>query len=183
MNSQVKHSTISGCVLIAVGAWAAFAPYIVGTWAWEWHFGRFLLGVLPGGAAVLGGLIMLGGRQLLVSVGGTLALAGGLWFIVGPPTYALFAGPDLGTGPSGESVRMLQWVAFFFGAGAFISLLSSYALGLLAPLQFDDEMSTVPATARARVPLPPERARRQRGVKEPAARPRTRVKGSARRYG
>jgi hypothetical protein len=169
MNPQLRHSTISGCLLIGVGAWAALAPFLAGGWEWEWHFGRFLLAVLPGGAAVLGGLIMLGGRRLPVSLGGMLALAGGLWFIVGPPTYALFAGPDLGTGPSGESVRMLQWAGFFFGAGAFISLLSSYALGFLTPLSFADEMRAEPARTRVREPLPPARPRRQRVAREPVA--------------
>jgi hypothetical protein len=183
MTSKFKN-TLSGSLLIAVGAWAAVAPFVVGTWLWEWNPGRFLLAVLPGGAIVLGGLIMLGGRRLLISVGGTLALAGGLWFIIGPPAYALFVGQDLGTGPSGESVRLLQWVGFFFGAGVFVSLLSSYALGFLAPLDFPDEMWAQRAAAsapRARVPLPPERPRRQRGAREPVARQHARAKGSTQR--
>lgn len=177
MNSKQKN-TISGCVLIAIGAWAGFAPFLVGDWAWE-HTGRFLLTVLPGGAAMLGGLLMLGGRRL-VPAGGAVALAAGLWFIAGPPIYALFAGPELGTLASGQSVRMIQWVPFFFGAGIFVSLLSSYVLGFLAPLQFDDELSAAPATARVRVrvPQPPERPRRQRGVKEPVAQPHTRAERS-----
>jgi hypothetical protein len=185
--SSKRKNTISGCLLIAVGAWAALAPFVVGTWPWEWNPGRFLLAALPGGAAVLGGLIMLGGRRLLVSAGGTLALAGGLWFIVGPPTYALFVGHELGTGPLGESIRVFQWVGFFFGAGAFISLLSSYALGFLAPLEFSDEMWAEPAATaatpatRARVQLAPERRRRQRGVREPAVRPHARAEGSTKR--
>jgi hypothetical protein len=190
MNSN-KHNIISGCVLVAIGAWAALAPFVVGTWVWEWNPGRILLAVVPGSAAVLGGLMVLAGRRPLVSVGGTLALAGGLWFIVGPPVYALFVGQEIGTGPLGESVRLFQWVAFFFGAGAFISLVSSYALGFLAPLDFGDEMWAEPATtatptARARVPMPAERPRRQRGVTEPAARgarPHTRGNKSPQRDG
>src|SRR5688500_1757923 len=83
---NTRTNTISGCVLVAVGAWIALAPFIVGTWAWEWDFGRFLLTVLPGAAAVLGGLIMLGGRRL-VPIGGGIALAGGLWLLAGPVVY------------------------------------------------------------------------------------------------
>jgi hypothetical protein len=168
--------------LVGVGAWAAIGPFLVGGWGWEWQLGRFLLAVLPGGAALLGGLVMLGGRRLAVCVGGTLALAGGLWFIAGPPVYALLAGPELGTEPSGGSVRIFQWIGFFFGAGVLVSLLSSYALGFPAPLQFADEMWPEPARTRARVPLPPERLRRQRGVREPVtrgARPHTRAKRSS----
>jgi hypothetical protein len=183
MSARGKNNTISGCVLIVVGAWAALGPFLAGAWTWEWHLSRFLLALLPGGAAVLGGLIMLAGRRLPATFGGILALAGGLWLIAGPPVYALLVGPDLGTGPSGESVRMFQWIGFFFGAGALVSLVSSYALGFPAPLQFADEMWHEPARTRARIPLPPERPRRQRGIREPVgrgARPHTRAKGSPR---
>jgi hypothetical protein len=178
---SLKPSTISALVLIALGAWTALAGFVVGTWAWEWHFGRFLLAVLPGAAAVLGGLIMLAGRRSLVSVGGAVALAGGLWFAFGPPIYAFLEGGAFGTTPDGESVRLAQWAPFLFVAGAFISLVSSYALGLLRPLQFDDEMWAEPTPTRARVPLPPERPRRQRGVREPATRTHAHSEVPARR--
>jgi hypothetical protein len=80
------------------------------------------------------------------------------------------AQPQIGTGDSGESIRVFQWIVFFFAAGALLSFLSAYAAGFLRPLQFADEMATEPAmvSGRARVPLPQERPRRQRGVREPA---------------
>lgn len=172
--------TIAGLVLIPVGVWVALAPFVVGSWDGEFHFGRFLLAVLPGAAAALGGLIMLGGRRVLVQCGGALAMAAGAWLIVGPAAYGVFVSNELGTGPNGESIRMLQWVGFFFGAGAFISLLSTYALGLLRPLEFSqDEWTAIaePAKAgRTRVPLPPERSRRQRRAKEPVRQDRARAK-------
>jgi hypothetical protein len=178
---SLKPSTISALVLIALGAWTALAGFVVGTWAWEWQFSRFLLAVLPGAAAVLGGLIMLSGRRLPVLVGSALALAGGLWFAFGPPIYAFLEGGAFGTTPDGESVRLAQWAPFFFVAGAFISLVSSYALGVLRPLHFAEEMWPEPARTRARVPLPPERPRRQRGVSEPATRTQTHTEVPARR--
>jgi hypothetical protein len=178
---SLKPSTISALVLIGLGAWTALAGFVVGTWAWEWHFGRFLLAVLPGAAAVLGGLIMLGGRRQPVLFGGALALAGGLWFAFGPPLYAFLEGGAFGTTPDGESVRLAQWVPFFFVAGALISLVSSYALGVLKPLHFTDEMWAESTPTRARVPLPPERPRRQRGVREPATRTHDHTEVPARR--
>jgi hypothetical protein len=183
MNSY-KHNAISGCVLVAVGTIAALWPFVIGDWAWEWHAGRFLLAVLPGAIAVAGGLVMLGGRRLPVQAGATLALIGGLWFLVAPPVYALFVSPELGTLESGQSVRMLQWAAFFCGAGALISVVSSYVLGFVRPLEFADELWTEPAPAtRARMPLPAERPRRQRGVSEGAPQPADHARGkrSARR--
>src|SRR5688500_9143489 len=126
MNSNTKTRTVSGCALVGIGAWVAFAPFIVGTWAWSWDVGRFLLTVLPGTAAMVGGLMLLGGRRSLISAGGGLALAGGLWLIVGPLIHALFAGPELGTTPEGAAVRMLEMIPFFFGAGVLVSFLSAY---------------------------------------------------------
>lgn len=169
---DLKPSTVAGLVLIPLGAWAALEPFLFGGWSSEWHFGRFVLAVLPGVVAMVGGLTLLVGRRPATAVGGGLALAAGLWFIVGPALYAVAAGHELGTLSGGESVRLLQWMPFFFGAGALISLLSAYGLGLIAPLQFADEAWSEPVATptRVRVPLPTERPRRQRGVPEPVGR-------------
>jgi hypothetical protein len=179
-----KRSMVAGLVLIALGAWVALAPFVVGSWDGDFRFSRFALAVLPGAAMALGGLTMLAGRRRLVLGGGTVAMAAGAWLIVAPVLYALFVGTEIGTGPNGESIRMLQWIGFFFGAGAFASLLASYALGLLRPLEFSQKDwagIAEPATAgRTRVPQPAERPRRQRRAKEPAKPARTRTKDSRR---
>jgi hypothetical protein len=183
LRSKVKglsSSTIAGLVLIPLGAWVALAPFLVGSWDGEFHFGRFLLALLPGGVAVLGGLLMLGGRRVLVLCGGAIAMAAGAWLIVGPAAYALFASNELGTGPGGESIRMLQWVGFFFGAGAFISLLSAYALGVLRPMRFSEkEWAEVMApTGRVSQPEPARRPAPARTRERPHA---ARGRGLARR--
>lgn len=172
-------STVAGLVLVPLGAWVALEPFLFGGWAWEWELGRFLLTVVPGAAAMLGGLIMLTGRRPAVVAGGGLALAGGLWLLLAPVAFAVVAGHELGTVSGGESVRLLQWMPFFFCAGALVSLVSAYGLALIAPMQFADEefdpareaLAEPAGTAtRRRIPAPPERQRRQRGVKEPVAR-------------
>ena len=79
---------------------------------------------------------------------------------------------------------MLQWVGFFAGAGAFTSVLATYALGLLRPMEFSqDEWAAIaePATpangnGSARVPAPATRPRRQRRTTEPAQSKRSRAK-------
>jgi hypothetical protein len=172
----MERSTIAGLVLIPLGAWVALSPFVVGSWDGEFHFGRFLLAVLPGSAAALGGLVMLVGRRPFVLAGGAVAVAAGAWLMIGPAVYALFGSNELGSGPNGESIRMLQWVGFFFGAGAFTTLLATYALGLLRPMDFSqDEWDAIAepatpaaATSRARVPAPAKRPRRQRRTTEPA---------------
>jgi MFS family permease len=166
-----RSSIVSGSVLIALGAWAALAPFLVAGWDWNVNSGRFLLTVVPGAAAVIGGLLMLGQRPLLVKAGGGVALAGGAWFVLAPLAYALFVGTQLGTLASGEPIHMLRWIVFFFGAGVVVSFLGAYSLKLIVPLTFEGDLSTQTAiaTSRARVPLAPERPRRQRGAKEPTA--------------
>jgi hypothetical protein len=182
-SSDLKSSTVAGLVLIALGAWVALSPFLVGSWDGEFHFSRFLLAVLPGAAAALGGIVMLGGRRAFVVCGGALAMAAGAWLMLGPALYGVFVSNELGTGPGGESIRMLQWVGFFFGAGVLVSLLSSYAIGFPRPLEFSQEewAAIEPARAdragRARVPQPTERPRRQRRTKEPA-KGRARAKSS-----
>jgi hypothetical protein len=174
--SGVKRSTIAGLVLIPLGAWVALSPYVVGSWDGDFHFGRFLLAVLPGSAAAFAGLVMLVGRRPFEVAGGALALAAGAWLIVAPAAWALFGSNELGSGPNGESIRMLQWVGFFAAAGALTSLLATYALGLLRPIEFSqDEWAAIaepatPATAtgRARIPGTATRPRRQRRTTEPA---------------
>jgi hypothetical protein len=152
MNAEMKdkRGRLSGMIVIPFGAWAVLSPLLFGTdVAWEWNVNYFVLSVLPATAAVLGGLIMLSGRRL-VSLGGLLALAGGLWFIAGPMTYPIWAG-GLGTGPAlGGSVWLAQWTPFFFGTGALIALLSSYALGFVTPLSDEafEELAPVPPHER-----------------------------------
>jgi hypothetical protein len=165
-----RHSLISGLALVVIGAWVALAPPAIGGWHWDSQSAQFLLAIVPGVATVIGGLVMLGRRSRLVSFGGIVALIGGLWFIAAPLAHAIFVAPQIGTGDSGESIRVAQWIFFFSAAGALVAFLSAYAAGFLRPLQFAEEMATEPATAsgRARVPLPQERPRRQRGIREPA---------------
>jgi hypothetical protein len=173
---------ISGLTLMGIGAWAALAPFLVAGWDWDINSGRFLLTVVPGAAAAMGGLLLLSRQARLVTVGGALALAGGAWFVLAPLAYALFVGPELGTLEGGEQIHLLRWIVFFFGAGAVVSFLSAYSLGLVVPLEFEEEVAPATATTRARVPVSPER-HRKRGVSEPAPQPANHARGkrSARR--
>ena len=111
---------------------------------------------MPGAAAVLGGLIMLYSvRRASASFGALLALAGGLWFVVGPTLSMLWNHGVIATGPAygAKGTRVLEWIGFFYGTGALITLLASYGLGFLAALPLTGEAlpagtaATVPATA------------------------------------
>jgi hypothetical protein len=95
--SQQRHITrgqslLGGLVVIALGAWAASASWLLGSdGSWEWTADRIVLAVLPGAAAALGGLGMIGANPRAVRVAGLLALAGGLWFMVAAMTSVFWA--------------------------------------------------------------------------------------------
>jgi hypothetical protein len=159
MNPRIRRrrGAPTGFLLILLGAWGALVPFIgpyfnyqIGTTStWDWSIDRLWLNVLPGAAAVLGGLILLGSvRRLRASTGALIALAGGLWFVVGPSVSMLWnhGVPATGAAIGDNGTRVLEWIGFYYGTGALITLLSAYALGFMAALPLVDEV-TVPATA------------------------------------
>jgi hypothetical protein len=155
---------LTGLLLVMLGLWAGLVPFLgpyfdyqIGTTAtWDWNIDRFWLSVLPGAAAVVGGLIMLySKRRASASFGGLLALSAGLWFLVGPTVSMLWNDGAMATGAAfGDSgTRVLEWLGFFYGSGALITLLASYELGFMAALPVRDEAvpadPAVPAPAAA----------------------------------
>ena len=172
-----RRGAITGFLLLLLGLWGALIPFVgpyfnyqIGTTAtWDWSMDRLWLSVLPGAAAVLGGLIMLySTRRSVASFGGLLALAGGLWFIVGPSVSMLWNGGAQATGAAigDNGTRVLEWIGFFYGTGALISAFSAYGLGFLAALPVSGE--AVPATA-APATTGPARARPTEQRERPAA--------------
>ncbi|KUI18447.1 hypothetical protein AU191_04240 [Mycolicibacterium acapulense] len=132
----------SGFLLILLGAWGALAPFIGPLFnfayspdqAWTWTTGRGWLQVLPGVVTVLGGLLLLMSRnRATASLGGWLAVAGGVWFIIG----RAMAGP-LGMGDAGvpvaatEGKRIALELTYFYGLGALIVFLGAAALGRIS---------------------------------------------------
>lgn len=153
INSNIRASRIrvsrsrgaaSGALLVVLGAWAALVPLIGPSFnlgftpapddSWKWTAARAWLEVVPGGAALLGGLLLLiSTNRLSASLGGWLAAAGGAWLIVGPP-LADVLNIELGVpDPTASTgVRAAAQLLYFFGAGAAILFLASIALGRLS---------------------------------------------------
>jgi hypothetical protein len=162
-----RRGAATGFLLVLLGLWGGLIPFVgpyfnyqIGTAStWDWSMDRLWLSVLPGAAAVLGGLIMLySTRRSTASFGGLLALAGGLWFIVGPSVSMLWNGGTQATGAAfgDNGTRVLEWIGFYYGTGALITLFASYGLGFLAALPVTGEAVRAgereppPATAPAR---------------------------------
>jgi hypothetical protein len=169
----------SGLLLILLGAWGALVPFIGPYFhfaytpdsAWAWTWGRFFLEVLPGAAAVLGGLILLiSAFRPVAMTGACLAAAGGAWFATGTlftPLWADYTTLGVRTSvpaalvsgtPVGGPLHIVgERLAFFTGLGLVIVFIAALALGRLAVIGArdveivtsraapEDEQVTVPA--------------------------------------
>ena len=139
---------VSGVLLILLGAWGGLAPF-VGPYirfaytpdkAWAYTSGRLWLSVVPGAAALLGGLLVTAASHRAVGcLGAFVAALGGAWFIVGTAVIRLvvkngsispgvpLAGP---VGPLSSTTRVfLEGLGFFTAAGALILFFGALALG------------------------------------------------------
>jgi hypothetical protein len=139
---------VSGVLLILLGAWGGLAPF-VGPYfrfaytpdkAWAYTSGRLWLSIVPGAAALIGGLLVASTAHRAVGwLGAVLAVLGGAWFIVGGPVTSLvvkngsispgvaLAGP---IGPLSAATRQfLEGLGFFTGTGMLILFLAALALG------------------------------------------------------
>jgi hypothetical protein len=163
-------------LIVLLGAWGALIPFVgpyfnyqIGTTeSWDWAVDRLWLSVLPGAAAVIGGLILVvSATRRSALFGSLLALAGGLWFVAGPSVSMLWNGgdPATGAGLGDTGTRVLEWIGFFYGTGALITLLSSYELGFMAALPVTGEaVVAAPVTARQQ----PSAAENEPAAEEPA---------------
>ena len=134
-----RHVTtrFAGLVILIAGLWGGLVPF-VGPYfhfalgpnhSWTWTSGRFYLSVLPAIAAILGGLILLfSGPRVSGRVGALLALAGGVWFAIGPTISLLWAADAYGLPHGHKATRVLELLTYHTGLGALIATFAAYAL-------------------------------------------------------
>jgi hypothetical protein len=94
-----SRGALTGVLLILLGAWGALVPFVGPHFhyaytpdsSWTYTSGRLVLEILPGAAAVLGGLIVLTSRFRPVAMfGAGLAALSGAWFATGGILSALW---------------------------------------------------------------------------------------------
>jgi hypothetical protein len=133
-----RRGATTGTLLVLLGIWGAIIPVVgpyfgyrmdtAGAWVFTWD--RLWLSILPGAAAFIGGLILLGAAdRLTATVGSWLALAGGVWFVVGPTVSLLWGSPigTSGVGAGSETQRFIEQIGYFYGLGAVITALAAGA--------------------------------------------------------
>jgi hypothetical protein len=162
---------VSGVLLILLGAWGALAPF-VGPYfhfaytpdrAWAYTSGRLWLSIVPGAAALIGGLLVTFASHRAVGIfGALLAALGGAWFIVGSAVTKVVVvntsiSPGTALARSVGSISVARWqffegLGFFTGTGLLILFFGALALGRFsvvgvrdAALAQDLDMSQAPA--------------------------------------
>jgi hypothetical protein len=166
-----RRGASSGSLLVLLGIWGGIIPFIGPMFgyrmdtaaSWTFTLDRLWLSILPGAAALIGGLILLGAaNRAAASVGSWLALAGGIWFVVGPTVSLLWNSPvgTNGVGVDSGTQLFIEQIGFSYGLGALVTALAAGALArVLVRSERDAEIleaagvgTTTTATATAAGP-------------------------------
>ncbi len=143
---QLARSTgvASGLLVLLLGAWGALVPF-VGPYfgyafashaTWVYDSNRLWLDVLPGGAAVIAGLLLVtaSARRALI-VGASIGFAAGAWFLAGPAVSGLWghgAAAPIGRPLGGQTRQAIELLGSFYALGGMILALVSFASGRLS---------------------------------------------------
>ncbi len=135
----------TGIAVLVVGAWGALIPFagpsfgygMGSSQAWAWTESRVTLHLLPGLAAIIGGLLLASAPRTRQAGGALIALLGGVWFVIAPSLHPLWAdttAQSMSGGMHAESAMSsaLSALGYHYGTGALIIVASAYALGVLA---------------------------------------------------
>ncbi|AVH23553.1 hypothetical protein [Nocardia cyriacigeorgica] len=186
-----SRGAVGGLVVLLLGIWGALIPFIGPYFdftytpddPWVWTAARGWLQVLPGVAAIVGGLLMLMSRNRVVaSFGGWLSVAAGVWFVIGPVLADLLRLGDIGEPVATSDLkRALLQLTFFYGLGALILFFAATSLGRLSVRSARDiafaQREVAAGTAGRRVdepvvPVDAAEAEHRRGWRKPDMRHR-----------
>jgi hypothetical protein len=153
MRTPRSTATVSGLLIVLLGVWGAIIAFIGPYFDYAfgvdeaWHFttDRLWLNILPGAAAVLGGMLLaFSARRAVLAAGALLSLVAGAWFVVGPAVSVTWesAGGPIGRPLFGSTRQMLELVGYFYGLGALIVAFAAFSLGRIASVSRIGEQRT-----------------------------------------
>lgn len=140
------HGTLSGVLLVLLGAWggliAFVGPYFHYAYTpdvtWTYNTQRLYLQILPGVATIIGGvLLLISAHRLQALAGACLAALAGAWFALGTVFAPLWhpGSPAEGV-PAGTTttIHVLEQIGFFTGLGLVIAIIAAFAIGRLTAI-------------------------------------------------
>jgi hypothetical protein len=158
-----SRGAVSGLLLVILGAWGALIPFVGPHFNfaytpdkdWVWSIARGWLEVLPGVAAVVGGLLLIVARsRSSAMLGAWLAAVAGAWFVVGCQLA-----PLVGIGSAGDPIaatqrkQVLLQISYFSGLGVLIAFVAGIALARTAVRLARDVQPLQPTQPGAPVPV------------------------------
>ncbi|HEX6522776.1 MAG TPA: hypothetical protein VF070_22655 [Streptosporangiaceae bacterium] len=164
-----SHGVLGGFLLALLGIWGALIPFIGPYFhyaytpdkAWTYNTGRLWLEILPGAAALLGGLMMIAARGRHTALfGAFLGIVSGAWFALGNVFAPLWTTANPAGIPASTTtlMRAVEQVGFFTGLGIAMVLVSAAVAGRITAVPGVTAVEPVaPVTESVTVPSPRER--------------------------
>ena len=168
---------ICGVILILLGLWGGLAPF-VGPYfhfgftpdaTWHYDSGRLYYSIIPGGAALVGGVLVILTRNRGVGIaGGLLGTLGGAWFVAGSGfvTYVLkkSISPGITIVPAGaQPLRSyLETISLFSGLGILLLVAGAIAIGRFSMVGAKDVAMAAGTEFRRAFVRPDHQARSRR---------------------
>jgi hypothetical protein len=171
-----RRGAASGLLILLGGIWAGLIPFIgpylnfvVGSdKAWDMSQGRFWLSLLPGIVAVVGGfLLMQAANRATATLGAQLAIAAGVWLVIGRELSQLWTSTWSEPPTGGADKQALELLLYFYGVGALITALGGIAFGRVSARHAGDVERLMPADADTRE-TDGRFTRRREAAEEPA---------------
>jgi hypothetical protein len=140
---------VPAVLLMVLGAWVFLAPLIGPYFSFgfdtssKWRFtnDHWLLSLAPGIVLFGAGLLMTMPSRALGWLAGLVAVAAGVWLVIGPTLHPTWSTHVFAPLPGSEWKTAARWIADFYGPGALAIYLGAQAQGLL-------ERTSVRETAR-----------------------------------
>ncbi len=120
-----------GGICVFVGPLFGYKP--TSTEAWQWTMQNWLLHLVPGVVGVLAGLMMLsmvssrGGRRGGLGLAALMAMAAGIWFVIGPATWPLFESSAPYAQATSANMDFLNQLGANLGPGLLLAILGGMA--------------------------------------------------------
>ena len=142
MRVRRSRGALGGLLVALFGIWGGLIPFIGPYFhyastpdaAWTYNTGRLWLEILPGGLALLGGVIMLiAATRHSALFGAVLGMVAGAWFALGNVFAPLWTTANPAGIPASATtgMRVAEQIGFFTGLGIALVLVAAAAAGRL----------------------------------------------------
>ena len=152
---------VPAVLLMVLGAWVFVAP-LEGPYfcfgfdtssKWEFTTDHWLLSLVPGLALFAAGLLMTVRSRAIGWLAGLIAVAAGVWLVIGPTLHPTWSSHVFSPLPGGEWKTAARWIADFYGPGALAIYLGAQAQGLLERRSVIQTTSVTPRATTRTAPV------------------------------